>query len=93
VADEVVRVCANARFSLLGFTSAYDESTLGPFEPDHHRDQSSKNRQTGKKNHCGCMVSDLHSYTEEVRCSAPPHTGSIETSRPATREASGGPTQ
>src|SRR5262245_1895404 len=56
---KLVWVAADAPLSLPGLTPAFDQSTLGPFEPDHHRDESGNERQTGNKNKSGCHVRTL----------------------------------
>jgi hypothetical protein len=53
-AEEVVWAGANLAFSLPGFTPAFDKSTVGSVDPHHRCDQSSKKRQTDKKNQSGC---------------------------------------
>src|SRR6476661_4083812 len=52
-ADVVAWLGTDAPFSFPGFTSSFDNSTVGPVEPDHHRDQSRNERQTNNQKQSG----------------------------------------
>ena len=52
-ADVVTWLGTDAPFSFPGFTSSFDNSTVGPVEPDHHRDQSRNERQTNNQKQSG----------------------------------------